>query len=228
MDERWAWYWVNKYRWALDQRGDIDQDDLFQAAMIGGYEAEKSYKPEMGEMSTYSAYWIRHEIRRAIGIKNNGDLPPVEIRLDEPLTDDADETRLDMLADDSIPDTDSRLLLEERQRIVREAVERLQQQERRDVVKKLYFEDKPAKQVAAEMGYSDSSRVFKVWDNARRWLRRDKLLKELCGLRHDYHIHVGIQRFNTTQTSAVEAAVIRLEDEWNRIKGALKNELHEK
>lgn len=96
MDERWAWYWVNKYRWALEARGDVDQDDLLQAARIGIWEAERTYKPEAGEWSTYSAFWIRREIRRALGVKS-GKLPPPEIHLDEPLTEDAEETRLDMM-----------------------------------------------------------------------------------------------------------------------------------
>ncbi len=223
MDERWAQYWVNKYRWALEMRGDVDEDDLMQAARIGMWEAEKTYKPDLGEWSTYSAFWIRHEIRRALGVKR-GQLPPPEIHLDEPITWDAEETRLEMLADDTIPDIDSGVLMDDRAQIVREAVSRLEDQQQREVVEKLYFEDKPAKQVAAEMDLSKCERVYKIWDNARRRLRRDKYLRELRDVTMDYYIHVGPARFNNTHTSAVEEAVLRYYRERGAIKRRLNNE----
>lgn len=222
MDERWAQYWVNKYRWALEKRGDIDEDDLLQAAMIGIWEAEKTYKPELGKFSSYSAFWIRHEIRRALGVKH-GKLPLPEVHLDEPLTADSEETRLDMLADDALPDIDERLLQEERRQAIRDAVDRLQNPQWRDVVKKLYFEAKPVKQVAEEMNFPTHERAYKAWENARRWLRRDKTLKALRSLTHDYHIKVGLSRFNSTHTSAVEESVLRFERERGRLKSFLRS-----
>lgn len=223
MDERWAQYWVNKYRWALEMRGDVDEDDLMQAARIGMWEAEKTYRPELGEWSTYSAFWIRREIRLALGVKR-GQLPPPEIHLDEPITWDAEETMLDMLADDTMPDIDSGVLMDDRAQIIREAVARLEDQQQREVVEKLYFEEKPGKQVAAEMNLPKCERVFKIWDNARRRLRRDKYLRELREVTMDYHIKVGPSRFNTTHTSAVEEAVMRYYRERGAIKRRLNNE----
>lgn len=222
MEERWAQYWVNRYRWALEMRADVDEDDLLQAAMIGMWEAQKTYKPELGKFSSYSAFWIRHEIRRALGM-NKGKLPPIEIRLDEPVTAEAEETRLDMLADDTLPDIDERLLMDERRQAIRDAVDRLSNPQWRDVVKKLYFEAKPVKQVAEEMNFPTYERAYKTWENARRWLRRDKILKELRGVRHDYHIKVGLSRFNTTHTSAVEESVLRFEYDRGRLKGLLRS-----
>ena len=89
-------------------------------------------------------------------------------------------------------------------------------------MKKLYFEDKTARQVAAEMEFPTFERVYKTWQNARRRLLRDKILKRLRGLTHDYHIIVGASRFNITHTSAVEESVIRYEHE----KAKLRSFLH--
>ena len=214
MDERWAQYWVNKYRWALDQRGDIDQDDLMQAARMGAWRAEQTYKPEMGSWATYSAYWIRQEIRQALGMKN-GRLPPAEIHLDEPLTDDTGDTRLDMLADDSIPDIDEALTAEDLRQGVHRAVERLGDGQR-EVVTRRFFRGQSAAQAAQEM-QTTPARICKLWDNAKRRLRRDRLLKELAGVQARYYIHVGADQFNTTHTSAVEMAVLIMERERDKI-----------
>ena len=217
MEERLARYWVNKYRWALEMRGDVDEDDLMQAARIGMWEAEKTYKPDLGEWSTYSAFWIRREIRRALGVKS-GQLPPPEIHLDEPITWDAEETRLDMLADDSIPDIDSGILIDDQARIVREAVARLEDQQQREVIHKKFYEQKTENQIAEEMNIVQARRVYVIWENARRRLRRDKYLRELHSLSFHYHINVSVARFNRTHTSAVEEAVLR----YYRDLGALK------
>ena len=219
MDERWAQYWVNKYRWALEMRGDVDQDDLFQAAMIGIWEAERTFKPEAGEWSTYSAFWIRQEIRRALGVKR-GQLPPAEIHLDEPITWDAEETRLDMLADDSLPDVWEGLQSEDLRRGVREAVARLEDQQR-EVVTKRYFQGKTVQAIADEMK-TPYHRIYSLWKNARHRLSRDKLLKELAELRPRFHVHVGVKAFNTTHTSAVELAFLTLEKERARLEKAIE------
>ena len=208
MEERWARYWVNKYRWALEMRGDVDEDDLMQAARIGMWEAEKTYKPDLGELSTYSAFWIRREMRRALGVKR-GQLPPPEIHLDEPITWDAEETRLDMLADDTIPDIDCSILIDDQARIVREAVERLDDPQQREVIHKKFYEQKTENQIAEEMNIAQARRVYGIWENARRRLRRDKYLRELHSLSFHYHINVSVARFNRTHTSAVEEAVLR-------------------
>ena len=225
MDDRWPQYWVNKYRWALEMRGDVDQDDLMQAARVGMWIAEQTYKPEAGKWSTYSAFWIRREIRKALGVKS-GQLPPPEVHLDEPLTEDAEETRLDMLADDSLPDVHDSLLEDEFRRGVREAVDRLEDQEQREVVKRKYFQAKRTDDIAAEMQAS-SSRIYQLWENAKRRLRRDKALRELAELRPNYYLHVGVDRFRATHTSAVEQALITLEQERERLERiGVQNEVH--
>jgi len=204
--EKWAQYWVNKFLWALDRRGDVDQDDLMQAARIGIWEAQKTYQPDLGTWAKYSSFWIRREIRRALGVKS-GKLPPPEIHLDEPITWDAEETRLDMLADDSIPDMDS--VVDDQARVVREAVERLDDPQQREVIHKKFYERKTENQIAEEMNITQARKVYGIWVNARRRLRRDKYLRELHSLSFHYHINVSVARFNRTHTSAVEEAVIR-------------------
>ena len=110
-----------------------------------------------------------------------------------------EETRLDMLADDSIPDIDTGILVDEYRQTVRDAVDRLEDQQR-EVIQKRYFQGKTVQEIANEAG-TTYRRIYGLWKNARMRLRRDKLLKELREVRHRYHIHVSVGRFNSTHTN---------------------------
>lgn len=128
--------------------------------------------------------------------------------LDEPLTEESDETRLDLLADETIPEADAGLLEEERKQTVRDAVDRLNP-DQREVVRLRYFSGKTIKEAAAEMDITPV-RAVTIWNNARQHLRRDRYLKALAEVnrRTPYLLGVGVTRFNSTFTSAVEELVL--------------------
>lgn len=205
--ERLANYWAGRYSWVLEKRNDIDREDLQQAAFLGILEAKKAYKEEKGGLTTLAGFYARNEIRALLGIKN-GKLPPALESLDEPLNDETDDTRLDLIADESLPEADAALLEEERRQTVRDAVSKLAE-EQRAVVSLRFFEGKTYPQTAAEMNITPT-RAVTIWAAARRTLCRNRYLKALAEVNRStpYLLGVGVTRFNSTFTSAVEELVM--------------------
>ena len=203
-----AHYWACRYSWAAQIRNDIDLEDLQQAALLGIIQARNAYQDEKGGFVTLAGYYARNEIRDLLGIRN-GKLPPVLESLDEPLNDETEDTRLDLIADDSIPDADAGLLEAEKRQAVRDAVNRLKK-DQRAVIDCRFFQGMTHKQTA-EAAKIPPSRLGSVLRSAQTNLRRDRLLRALLDDCTQYMLHVGIARFNTTMTSAVEELVIRRE-----------------
>lgn len=201
-----ASYWAGRYSWAIERRSDLDRDDLQQAAYLGILQAQKAYKEERGGLVTLAGFYARKEIRALLGIKN-GKLPPALESLDEPLNDETDETRLDLLADETIPEADAALLEEEKRQTVRDAVSGLAD-DQRAVVTLRFFEGMTYPQTAAEMDITPI-RAVAIWANTRRNLSRNRFLKALAEVNRStpYLLGVGVTRFNSTFTSAVEELV---------------------
>ena len=200
-------YWAGRYSWALERRNDLDREDLQQAAFVGILRAEKDFKEEKNGLVTLAGYYARNEIRELLGIRD-GKIPPVLESLDEPLNDETEDTRLDLLADETIPEVDAGLLEEEKRQTVRDAVDRLQE-DQREVVRLRYFAGMTYQQTADEMNIT-RDRVATIFQNARRNLRRDRYLKALAEVnrRTPFLLGVGVTRFNSTFTSAVEELVL--------------------
>ena len=214
--ERLASYWAGRYSWILERRNDLDREDLQQAAFLGILEARKAYKEERGGEVTLAGFYARKEIRALLGIRN-GKLPPALESLDEPLNEETDDTRLDLLADESLPEIDAGLLEEEKRQTVRDAVNRLQE-DQKAVVSMHFFEGKTYQQTADEMNVT-RDRVTTIFQNARRNLRRDRYLKALAEVNRStpYLLGVGVTRFNSTFTSAVEELVLLRERLLNKV-----------
>lgn len=202
-----ASYWAGRYSWILERRNDLDREDLQQAAFLGILEARKAYKEERGGETTLAGFYARKEIRALLGIRN-GKIPPALESLDEPLNDETEDTRLDLLADETLPEIDAALLEEEKRQTVRDAVDRLKP-DQKAVVKLRFFQGMTYKQAAAEMDVTPE-RAASIWDNARLHLSRDRYLKAVAEMnrRTPYLMQVGVTRFNSTFTSAVEELVL--------------------
>lgn len=203
-----AHYWACRYSWAAQIRNDIDLEDLQQAALLGIIQARKAYQEDKGGFVTLAGFYARNEIRDLLGIRN-GKLPPVLESLDEPLNDETEDTRLDLIADDSIPDADAGLLEAERRQAVRDAVYRLKE-DQRAAIDCRFFQGMTHKQTA-EAANIPPSRLGSVLHSAQLNLRRDRHLRALIDNSTHYMLHVGVTRFNTTMTSAVEELVITRE-----------------
>ena len=208
--EKLASYWAGRYSWILERRNDLDREDLQQAAFLGILEARKAYKEERGGEVTLAGFYARKEIRALLGIRN-GKLPPILESLDEPLNDETDDTRLDLLADETLPEADAALLEEEKRQTVRDAVDRLKP-DQKAVVTLRFFQGMTYKQAAAEMDVTPE-RAASIWDNARLRLSRDRYLKAVAEVNRStpYLMGVGVTRFNSTFTSAVEELVLMRE-----------------
>ncbi|MBQ8110493.1 MAG: sigma-70 family RNA polymerase sigma factor [Clostridia bacterium] len=213
-DLRWARYWARRYAWAVEGRGDMDLEDLTQAALLGILRAREGFDAQESSWSTYSAFYIKREIFAALGIRR-GRLPMRPVPLDAPMTLDSDETKLDAVADDSLPDADEGLLRRELQDEVRRALARLKDERQRRSVQLVSLEGMTLRQAARKMGVSFQL-VQRMVLQGHRHLRCDKLLRKLaeCELRTPYYAHVGVDTFMATRTSAVERAVLwRLEQQ---------------
>ena len=202
-----AGYWAKKYTWALTRRNDLDIEDLQQAACLGILQSRSAYKEERGGEVMLAGYYAQKEIRALLGI-SNGKLPPVIESLDKPINEETDETQLDLLADESLPETDAGLLEAEKRQIVRDAVGRLQE-DQQHVVRLAYYSGMTYQQAADEMG-STKDKVEMLMHKARRNLRKDRYLKALVEVNQNtpYLMKVGVTRFNSTFTSATEEIVI--------------------
>ena len=213
-DTKLAHYWAHRYRRTVDVRNDIDLEDLQQAAFLGIMQARKRQEDTTEGFITYAGFYARNEIRSLLGIRN-GKLPPAMESLDEPVDDDSDATRLDLLADETLPEPDADLLEEEKRQTVRDAVARLKD-EQKNVVDLRFFQDKTVPQVADIMQIN-RDRVRTIWDSAKRSLYKDPSLWHLASRSTQYMRHVGKTQFNTTMTSAVEYLVILREQLNNKV-----------
>jgi RNA polymerase sigma factor (sigma-70 family) len=223
MYNRWVQYWANRYRWAIERRQDLDMEDLLQAASMGEYIAKLKYAPERGTFSTFSAFYIRNEIRDLLGIRN-GRLPPAIISLDEPISEESEDTRLDMLEDKTLPDKDEIMQDNERREGVRAAIDRLPDQQR-EVMRKYYLQGMGSKAIGEAMGLT-SPQVLHIVEAARRAMRKDRLLRQLVEVEAPCYIRVGVSTFQSTRTSAVELAYLIYEREKERIQRSI-NRLQE-
>ena len=215
MYNRWAQYWANRYSWAIEKRQDISMEDLLQAANMGEYIAKLKYTPEKGAFSTFSAFYIRNEIRDLLGIRN-GRLPPEIISLDEPIGEEGEDTRLDLLEDKTLPDKDEVIHGNERREGVRAAIDRLPEQQR-EIMQKYYFQGMGSKGIGEAMGLT-STQVLRIIQTARRAMRKDRLLRRLVEVEPSYYTHVGVNTFRSTQTSAVELAYMIYEREMEKLR----------
>lgn len=206
--ERWARYWARRYAWALEGRPWLDMDDLASAAMLGILAAREAYEPDRGSWATFSAYYIRKEIRALLGIRD-GSIAPCVLSLDDPIANgDGDVTHLDQLPDDALPDADAGAILDDLKRDVRAAVDDLPDRQR-TVVQRWQLDGGTQAQAAALLGITPQ-RAQQLWIRARRTLARDKRLRQYADLeeRTPYYVKVGPIRFASTHTSAVEHAVL--------------------
>lgn len=206
-DERWAQFWAGRYSWALKTRSDIDTEDLLQSARIGILEAKKTFDNQSGSWANYSGYFIRNEIRNLLGIRN-GRIPSPTISLDEPIDEEGDLTRLDMLADETAPDAEEILCREDVRLIVTQAVERLEE-DQKGAIQNYYLKGKTHKETAEAMGI-DPKKIKNLLEKGKMYLRRDRTLRAIADIERNtnYYYGVSVTAFNSSRISPVEHIVL--------------------
>ena len=206
----WVKKLINRYRRLLEQTGAIGEDDLFQVGCMALLEAQKKYNPESGmTFLGYSQFYIRKAMRQELGFSSDGKPPAQLDYLDEPLSDEAETTRGDIIADPDALPLDEPIIAEETRREtseqVRAALDRMKSDKQRTAVSLVWMKGKTREQAAAEMEMKTHS-FYALEKYGRSTLRRDYRLRQYVMQMPSFH--VGLKRFNQTFTSAVEAAVI--------------------
>ena len=205
---------VRRYSGVLQLTCAVGPDDLEQVGSIALLEAQKTYEPTKGgSFVTWASWFIRNAIRKELKFQNGKMKDPVFIRLDEPIDEAGETTRVDELPDpDGVP-VDENLITAETRRetveAVRAAVGRIKSDKQREVIQRVYLDGQDRATAAAEMGMKTTA--LRSLDQAgRSTLRRDYRLKQYVMTMPFFHVSVG--KFNSNWTSAVEMAVIWREE----------------
>lgn len=201
---------ANRYITILHRSGAVGMDDLIQVGRIAVIDAQQRYKPENGSFTNWIFYYARSAMRRTLGFNTQtGAAPAAMVYLDEPTTDDESLTLADTIADPAAVPMDEPIIEEENRREtseqVRAALDRMKSDKQRTAVSLVWMEGKTREQAAAEMEMKTHS-FYALEKYGRSTLRRDYRLRQYVMKMPSFH--VGLNRFNQTFTSAVEAEVI--------------------
>lgn len=201
-----------------------DIDDLMQVGFFAVMDAVKTYNPENGAWSGWLVFYLRRAMCNELGIKNGGALRPDcgAVSLDAPLSaeDSESSSRLDLLADPSLPDSDEELMRQEVAHGVRAAIGRIGSDRQRRALIGCELEQRSYSDVAADLGIT-ASVCRGDWARGIKALRQDRELLCLAqaweldqGTR--FYAYKGAQGFRSDWTSTVEAAVLWREAERTR------------
>lgn len=200
---------ANRYDDILSRTGAVGFDDLLQVGRIAVLDAQKTYYPDKGSFINWISYYIRKAMRSALDFDNQTGAAPVPlVYLDEPLSDDTETKRGDMVADPDALPIDEPIIEDETKREiskqVREAVERMKSDRQREVITRVWLNGQERTAAAADMGMKTTA-LQTLDKTARTTLRRDWRLKRFVSQEVPL-IFVSLARFNTTWTSATEEA----------------------
>lgn len=183
----------------------LSYEDLTQAGSIGVLDAAKTYDAGRGSWASWAAFYIRNEIRAAVGIKG-GNLTHINsTSLDKPL----DESDPDTTISDTIPNTDKtpeeRAIIEAERGIINAALDALPEQERQ--LAQYMRQGLSWKEAAHRMGYSPQ-RISQLRKSMRKHLAQMPSVCELLTIEANtrYYRHKGVTAFHSSGTSIVEDA----------------------
>jgi RNA polymerase sigma factor (sigma-70 family) len=202
---------------ALDRA--VSEEDLVQTGFLALVRAKQTYDPSGGRSWTSWAAWhIRREYENALclraGMHIQAHSGADTLDRSTSADDGAAATVGELLPDDSLPDVDAGVLLDELRRDVRAAVARLEDDDERRAVQLCQLEERSCRDASRAMGVSP--RQFRRLNHrARERLFRDKQLRSLVDLddRTRFHAHKGVAAFNRDWTSVTEGAALwRIEE----------------
>lgn len=202
---RLVWMWVRHYAFLCDRRGDVDQDDLYQAGCIGLLEAQRTFDSSKGTWGSWASVYIRKYIREALGRGKRLQTVP----MDAPAYRDDDVTLGETLPDESIIPDDDRQQARELVETVRAAVDALPE-DIAPVVRSVGLLELPVPKAARRMGMPESM-IRKLYGRGLRQLRKSPSLRALSDLDLEtpFHAHKGVTAFLSSGSSVVEDIVER-------------------
>ena len=192
----------------------MDFEDLAQAACIGMIEAVPAWDIERGAFLTVAIYYMTCSIRQELGVlttKRRFENQEPPLLLSTPAGDDENsDTLLDLVHDTTVKDPQKAAEQADMQRIVREAVENLPDQQR-DVVWAYYLDGRSMADLSNLIGCS-SEKAEQIKRIGIKSLRRNIRLRLLW---MEYEAAAFATRtysaWKNTHTSAVEAGAMRRE-----------------
>jgi RNA polymerase sigma factor (sigma-70 family) len=209
--ERFVSMQAGKLSRQLEGDAVADYDDLFQSGYLAMVEAAKTFKPEKQvTFLTWFGYYLRSAFA-TVGGYRNGKEKRFALSLDASLMDGEDITLADTIQDptDHYEAAEKRIWLEQLRAELDKALATLPE-DQSDIIQRRYFHGQTLAAIADDEG------VYKETVRQRENRAFNKLRKSSCNSslrqfveeRTPYYMSVGVARFNTTATSAVEEVVM--------------------
>ena len=218
--ERFVRQQANRRINQLDGQCGVEFDDLYQSGFLALVKAVDSYRPENeASFIGWLAFHLKTAFVEAAGYRTQKkNTLNLSVSLDTPIGEDDDFTLLDTIADptDRIEEVEERIYQTQLREALDAALDMLPA-EQSDVIRKYDLEGQPFQKLAETYGVSHQSirqrreRGFHKLRQIKRTSAVGKHLRSFVEMRTPYYCHVGVNRFNTTRTSAVEEAVLKRE-----------------
>lgn len=216
--ERFVKQQANRRINQMEGQYGVEFDDLYHSGYLAMVQAVDSYEAK-GSFIGWLAFYLKTAFAEAAGYhtqkKNTLNL---SVSLDTPIGDEEDFTLLDVVADpiDRIEEAEERIYQEQLRDALNAALDTLQE-EQGNAIRGHDLQGQSFQKLAETCGVSHQS-IRQRREKGLRKLRQmkknsllGKRLYSFIEIRTPYFMHVGINRFNTTNTSAVEEAVLRRE-----------------
>ena len=208
---------AKKNRWMLKADVSLSIEDLVQSAFFGLVAAARSYDPIKGKSwASWAAWYISKEFRRLLGWYSNDDPPPAHLftdSLDVPaIADDAQsDTRMNLLKDDSLPESDASIIADELSEAVHAAMLRVPVRNGSQVLRLKYIEGLTIPQIMDRTGLSNGQ-VQSALYKSLKWLRSDTQLRDAVSLWDDMPTYgTGVSTFRQSGSQTERAAMWLLE-----------------
>ena len=200
---------VKLYAW-------IDEDDLFQVAMIAIVDAQKSFNSEGGSSFMSYAYKLMSwRIMQELKIRRTQEGYQLEhptISLDEPIDDDGETTRGELIESMDLS-VEECVELSDKATCVRNAVRSLPNTQE-EIITRLYLNEPTDTRLALAKEKGISSQA--IGSKERSALK--KLRSILWDLQPYHQKHIGLKKFNSIWISEPEQYVITQEERIERLK----------
>lgn len=208
-------YIAKRFNPFLQDRPDLDYEDLRQAGYFGLYAAAQKYNPERGAgFTNYAVFYIKKEIAQALGIRTSKkDIAYRTVSLDEPIYSGDSDTTLGDIQISSDEAITEQVELDELQEAVHAAVGRMKPSVNRNAITEHYFKGTPVKSIAEREDVSRatiSARLFSGYSE----LYNDPTLHEWA-VDYDFtslYRHKGVTSFKSSRSSVVEDIVLQAEE----------------
>ena len=221
--ERLVRWKANRIITALNGRGGVEFDDLYQSGYPAMVAAVDSYKPKAGMFSTWFMLHLKTAFAEATGFRSaKQQQDPIHnaVSLDTPLTDDADSDDLmDIVADPvgmrGIETVEEAIYRQQLHDALEEALEAIPE-ECGTVLRQRYYEGRTLSDLAEAQGVS----MEMVRKRERDALRRLRSPKTACRLRpfydFDFYCGTGLGAFRHTGMSIQERYLVIEEERRER------------